>query len=143
VAWAIINGESETGFTYHYMSNDFDTGHIVLQEKIAIGDDDTAFSLFHRQIARAMGRLDDALAMAVGNFVGTPQVGDASYYPRALPFGGMIDASWQPAQIDRFIRAMHFPPFDPAHACIGNALVPVRTMSEYATLLAAGPSNAE
>ncbi len=44
-------------------------------------------------------------------FAGLPQVGEPSYYPRKVPSGGVIDPTWPRTQIDRFIRAMYFPPF--------------------------------
>lgn len=38
--WAIINGEKETGVTTFLLSHEIDTGKIMFQEKIEIGDDD-------------------------------------------------------------------------------------------------------
>jgi len=35
--WSIINGESESGVTYHAMSSEFDMGDILLQERTSIG----------------------------------------------------------------------------------------------------------
>jgi len=38
--WAIINGEKETGVTTFFLTHQIDTGKIILQEKISIGDND-------------------------------------------------------------------------------------------------------
>jgi len=38
--WAIINGETETGVTTFLLSHEIDTGKIMFQEKIVIGDND-------------------------------------------------------------------------------------------------------
>lgn len=37
--WPIINGDSETGITIHFINEGVDTGDIILQEKINISDD--------------------------------------------------------------------------------------------------------
>ncbi|HKH60593.1 MAG TPA: methionyl-tRNA formyltransferase [Flavitalea sp.] len=48
INWAIINGEKETGVTTFKLQHDIDTGNILLQEKIPIGDDETASELHDR-----------------------------------------------------------------------------------------------
>lgn len=40
INWAIINGDKETGLTTFFLDKDIDTGGILLQERIPIGDDD-------------------------------------------------------------------------------------------------------
>jgi methionyl-tRNA formyltransferase len=56
IPWQIINGENITGYSWHYMDEHFDTGNIILQEKINITSDETAFSLFHKQIILSVGK---------------------------------------------------------------------------------------
>src|SRR5688572_6654419 len=48
INWAIINGEKETGVTTFKLKHEIDTGDILLQEKISIGDDETAGELHDR-----------------------------------------------------------------------------------------------
>jgi len=48
INWAIINGEKETGATTFFLQHEIDTGNIILQEKVAITDADTAGSLYER-----------------------------------------------------------------------------------------------
>jgi methionyl-tRNA formyltransferase len=48
INWAIINGEKETGVTTFKLKHEIDTGDILLQEKILIGDDETAGELHDR-----------------------------------------------------------------------------------------------
>lgn len=45
INWAIINGEKYTGVTTFKLQHEIDTGNILLQEKIAIRDDETAGEL--------------------------------------------------------------------------------------------------
>ncbi|AAL52599.1 MULTISPECIES: LPS biosynthesis N-formyltransferase WbkC [Brucella] len=140
VAWVIINGESETGFSYHRMDENFDTGAILLQERISVEETDTAFSLFHRQIARAMLRLEEVILKLDQGDPGFAQLGEASYYARELPFGGVIDPRWSEVQIDRFIRAMFFPPFPPAVLKIDGKVYYVPSIDIYRSLMRGIPS---
>src|SRR5689334_5394065 len=48
INWAIINGEKETGVTTFKLKQEIDTGNILLQEKIPIGEDETAGALHDR-----------------------------------------------------------------------------------------------
>ena len=45
INWAIINGEKESGITTFKLKQEIDTGNILLQEKISIGEDETAGEL--------------------------------------------------------------------------------------------------
>lgn len=45
INWAIINGEKETGVTTFRLQHEIDTGNILLQEKISIGENETAGEL--------------------------------------------------------------------------------------------------
>jgi methionyl-tRNA formyltransferase len=42
INWAVINGETETGVTTFKLKHEIDTGNILLQTKIPIGENDTA-----------------------------------------------------------------------------------------------------
>ncbi|MDY8136362.1 methionyl-tRNA formyltransferase [Aquimarina sp. 2201CG5-10] len=42
INWAIINGEKKSGITTFFIDEKIDTGHIISQEEIEIGDQDTA-----------------------------------------------------------------------------------------------------
>jgi methionyl-tRNA formyltransferase len=134
VAWVIINGEEKTGFTFHVMDASIDTGNILIQEEIEIYPSDTAFSLFHRQIVQAMKRVQDVIDMLVAGCTGVSQSDGGSYYSRELPFSGIINPDWSIDKIERFIRAMYFPPFDPAVLVYGNASYHVETLEQYMQL---------
>ncbi|SFP71336.1 methionyl-tRNA formyltransferase [Parafilimonas terrae] len=45
INWAIINGETETGITTFKLQHEIDTGNILMQEKMAIGEKETAGEL--------------------------------------------------------------------------------------------------
>ncbi len=48
INWAIINGETETGVTTFKLQHQIDTGDILLQERIPIGENETAGELHDR-----------------------------------------------------------------------------------------------
>lgn len=48
INWAVINGEKETGVTTFKLNHEIDTGNILLQETIPIGDDETAGEVHDR-----------------------------------------------------------------------------------------------
>ncbi|KAA9039595.1 methionyl-tRNA formyltransferase [Ginsengibacter hankyongi] len=48
INWAIINGEKETGVTTFKLQQEIDTGNILLQQKITIGDEENAGELHDR-----------------------------------------------------------------------------------------------
>jgi methionyl-tRNA formyltransferase len=46
VAWAVRNGETELGLTYHLMDEQFDTGAILAQKTVPLAGDDTDETLW-------------------------------------------------------------------------------------------------
>lgn len=42
INWAVINGEQETGITTFKLKHEIDTGNILLQERIPVGENETA-----------------------------------------------------------------------------------------------------
>jgi methionyl-tRNA formyltransferase len=131
-AWAIINGEKMTGFTYHFMDATFDTGNVLFQTLHEVKPDDTAFSLYHRLIDAGMKVFPHVLWLLEHNATGVKQIGPSQYYSRAVPFGGVIDPRWDDAQVERFIRAMYFPPFPPAMVISREGQqYAIRSMDDY------------
>ncbi len=51
INWAVINGEKETGATTFFLTHEIDTGRIILQEKISIGNDENVGSVHDRLMA--------------------------------------------------------------------------------------------
>lgn len=48
INWAVINGEKETGVTTFKLKHEIDTGNILMQERIPIGDNETAGAVHDR-----------------------------------------------------------------------------------------------
>lgn len=114
LVWALINGEKYAGYTYHYLTKRIDAGDILLQKRMAIYPWDTGESLYYRVMFEAMNDLENVLELVTSENPGTPQNGEPSYYPRGCPFEGKISDDWPDEYIERFIRALIFPPLPPA-----------------------------
>ncbi|MFZ3274587.1 MAG: methionyl-tRNA formyltransferase [Lutibacter sp.] len=56
INWAIINGETKTGVTTFFIDEKIDAGNIVLQEEVAIGEDETLGEL-HDKLMEVGSRL--------------------------------------------------------------------------------------
>ncbi|NDV96518.1 methionyl-tRNA formyltransferase [Dysgonomonas sp. 521] len=42
INWSVINGDKETGVTTFFLTHEIDTGKVILQEKVKIGEEDNA-----------------------------------------------------------------------------------------------------
>ncbi len=111
VNWAIINGETESGATLHYMTAKPDAGDIVDQEKVAIAFSDTAHDLFVKVsdaavavLSRAWPLLRDGLAAR------TPMDLSAGNYCRGRKAeDGVIDWNRSAVEIYNLIRGVTRP----------------------------------
>ena len=56
VSWAIRNGETEIGFTFHYMDAELDTGTILGQVRVPL-DDEHSWEELEPKLAQAVGGL--------------------------------------------------------------------------------------
>ena len=50
INWAIINGDKETGITTFFLDENIDTGRIILQERIPIGEEDCLEDIHDRMM---------------------------------------------------------------------------------------------
>jgi methionyl-tRNA formyltransferase len=74
INWAIINGENETGITTFKLQHEIDTGNILLQEKISIGENETAGELHDKlKILGAKLIVKTIQQIESGNIVEQPQ----------------------------------------------------------------------
>lgn len=111
INWALVHGETETGITLHYMTPRPDDGDIVAQERIPIGDDDTAKTLFDKSVV-ATAKLLDAVLLQIkaGTAPRTPQNhSEASYFGGRKPADGEINWSQSAMQVRNLVRAVTRP----------------------------------
>ena len=113
INWAIINGEKETGLTTFVIDEKVDTGDIILQEKVEIGDDETAGELYNRLKAEGADLLVETIdLLEAGKSTRIPQspidsIGDkagATKAPKIKKENGRIDWNKDPETIRNLIR---------------------------------------
>jgi len=111
VNWVLVNGETETGVTLHYMTPRPDDGDIVGQKKILISDTDTARTLHDKAAKAASDMLNDILpALREGKASRTPQDHSLStYFGGRGPEDGKIDWHQDAADIRNLVRAVTRP----------------------------------
>jgi methionyl-tRNA formyltransferase len=107
INWAIINGEKETGVTTFFIRKKVDTGDMILQRRMPIGDTEDAGSLHDR-----MSILGAEMLLETVNLIETddapriPQEGEATPAPKLTKELCMIDWSRNAAQIYNLIRGL-------------------------------------
>jgi len=111
VNWAVINGESETGATLHYMVAKPDAGDIVDQEKVTIDFSDTAFDVFNKVTEAAVSVIGRSWPkLANGSAPRIPMdLAAGSYFGGRKPEDGRIDWSKSAVQIYNLIRGVTHP----------------------------------
>ncbi len=50
INWAVINGDAETGVTTFFLQHEIDTGNIIFQDKLPIGENETAGEIHDRMM---------------------------------------------------------------------------------------------
>jgi UDP-4-amino-4-deoxy-L-arabinose formyltransferase/UDP-glucuronic acid dehydrogenase (UDP-4-keto-hexauronic acid decarboxylating) len=124
VNWVLVNGETETGVTLHYMTEKPDDGDIVAQEIIPISESDTARTLHRRSTEAVSALLDKALPrVKEGKAPRTPQDDSkASYFGGRGPKDGEIDWNRSAAEVKNLVRAVTTP-YPGAFSYTGNRKV--------------------
>lgn len=108
INWAIINGEKETGVTTFLLKHAIDTGDILFQERIAIGEHETAGELHDRMmLAGANLVLKSVQALAAGTAVPQAQPNEAATHaPKIFTETCRIDFLQPSQSIHNFIRGL-------------------------------------
>jgi len=104
--WAIVNGETETGVTTMFIEPTLDTGPILLQRKIEIGEAETAPELMGRLSEIGAELLSETLAR-LDELTPQPQNdSEATFAPILKKEDGVIDWSQTSTAIERRIRGL-------------------------------------
>jgi methionyl-tRNA formyltransferase len=112
VHWAIINGESMTGASLHYMVEKPDAGALVDQEAVPILENDNALDVSMKVAAAAETVLRRSLPRLIaGTASATPlDLPRGSYFGRRRPEDGRIDWRGGARAVHDLVRAVA-PPF--------------------------------
>ena len=111
VNWVLINGESCTGITLHYMIEKADSGDIIAQKPVSIEIEDTALSLFHKLTAAATLLLKETFPLIkAGTARRIPQDSQlATTFGGRRPEDGKISWESSALAIHNLIRAVAHP----------------------------------
>lgn len=140
VNWVIINGETQTGVTLHYMIEKPDAGDIVGQKAVAIEQTDTAKILYDKLCSAAGGLLDELLPLIKNNQIPRQKqnLEEGSYYGGRRPEDGRIDWNKSAREIYNLIRGVT-DPYPGAFALLDNGEKIIIWRGEPATLQEAAP----
>lgn len=129
VPWAILDGDNVAGITWHWIDPSIDTGDMLLQMTCQIAEQETATTLFEKlhRLAFETWTAAGLLAMRGTPGSGVPQRGGGRYHKAGPPFGGVIEPAWPDEYVERFIRAMTYPPLP--YATFEG--VEVKTFADY------------
>ena len=125
IQWAVVNGETETGITIMKTAYKMDSGDIITQKEVAIGEDETAGELFEKlsragapELVKALDLLED------GKATFTPQdESKATYFPMLKKEDGEVDFSL-PAH-DVVCRIRGFNPWPSAFTSAGGKKIKI------------------
>ncbi len=111
VNWVLVNGERRTGVTLHHIIEAPDAGDIVGQKEVAIGFEDTAYTLYQKLCAKAKELLEEVLPLIRQGRA--PRVAQdlkqGSYYGGRRPEDGRIDWGWPVMRVYNLVRAVTEP----------------------------------
>jgi len=122
---AILTGDAETGVTIMAMSEEMDSGDMLLVRRTPIAPDDTGGSLTERLSRIGAAALTDALqGIAAGTIVPTPQPAEGiTFAPRIEREHTRLDWTRPAVELERTVRA--FAPEPSAYTTLDGATLKV------------------
>lgn len=122
---AIADGQAETGVTILYQTEELDAGDIILQERVAMGPEETAGALERRLADLAANLLQEAVRLiAEGRAPRRPQdPAGATYVGKLTKEDGRIDWTRPAQELANLVRAMD--PWPSAFTYTGGRLLKI------------------
>lgn len=119
--WAIVKGEKATGITFHYLNREFDSGDIIFQERINIGQIDDIISLYNKSILVAKRRLRMVLKLVKDPLfrASKQDLRRYRYFPPRTFRDGRILRADSKADVCNKVRALK-PPYPGAYVYFNN-----------------------
>jgi methionyl-tRNA formyltransferase len=109
IAWALRNGETEIGMTYHFMDAAFDTGNLLAQQAIPLDDHESDETLIPKLRAASAELLPQVFAKLAAGDDGEPQ-DEGEYFHGFEADYISVDTSWPAARVHRQVMAWQFMP---------------------------------
>ncbi len=129
VNWAIVNGETKTGVTTMRMDAGLDTGDILLQKEIEIGESENAIELMPKLAILGADLLSETLAM-IDELTAQKQDDNlATFAPILKKEDGLIDWNSDASEIANRVRG--FQPFPTSFTKFQNRKLTVWKAREF------------
>ncbi len=125
IAWAILKGEKVTGVTIMRMDEGMDTGDILSQKELLLGEEETAETLHDRLASLGAFLLLETVSKIKEGSV-TPLQQDpsgATYAPPLKKEDGRIDWKREAREVDRQVRA--FNPWPGAYTLVNGRFLKI------------------
>jgi methionyl-tRNA formyltransferase len=144
IAWAVLLGDRETGVTLHHMVEDIDAGDVIAQRAVPIDAEDTARDVYDAVSDAAVALFRQSYPFPPALLATRlPQDAASAAYHRAGDFDfsrRRVDWSRPAAELQRWLRAMIFPPLQhPETTAAGRLLVITRVAGSPGPAASAPP----
>lgn len=108
INWAVINGDTETGVTTFFLQHEIDTGNIIFQDKLPIGENETAGDIHDRMMQLGAGTvLKTVQAIEAGSVPRQAQDdSQVSHAPKIFHETCQINFDQNTAQVHNFVRGL-------------------------------------
>lgn len=131
INWAVINGDKETGVTTFFLKQEIDTGDMILQKTLPIGENETAGDV-HDRLMELGAEAVLQTVRAIENQTVTPekqQETEATKAPKLFHHTCQIDFNQPTEVVHNFIRGLS--PYPAAWTTLdGQELKILRTMKD-------------
>ncbi|MBR9917444.1 methionyl-tRNA formyltransferase [bacterium] len=125
IHWAVIKGEVETGCTIFFLDEKVDTGNIILQKKIPIGDNDTTGDIYSKLMEEGSEQLLAAIDLIESDNYDLKKQEDSKATPAPKLFNEntRIDFTKTAGEVHNLIRGLN--PFPVAWTTWDNKKVKI------------------
>lgn len=109
IHWAVIKGEVETGCTIFFLDEKVDTGNIILQKKIPIGDNDTTGDIYSKLMEEGSEQLLAAIDLIESDNYDLKKQEDSKATPAPKLFNEntRIDFTKTAGEVHNLIRGLN------------------------------------
>lgn len=108
INWAVINGDAETGVTTFFLQHEIDTGHIIFQDRMPIGENETAGEVHDRMMQMGAGTvLKTVQAIEAGTAPHLPQEeSQVCHAPKIFHETCEINFAQSTLKVHNFVRGL-------------------------------------
>lgn len=123
INWAIINGDKETGVTTFRLQQEIDTGEMLLQSKMPIGEDDNAATIHDNMMVLGAKTLVETVEqLAAGTIKGLPQTDSGNLKKAPKIFTEDCKINWNDSIANIYNRIRGLSPYPGAFTTLDDKI---------------------